>query len=134
MIHCEHARRATRSRPVGVLFVDVPPLLASLLAREIDASDDVHLVGPDAVDDHTPDSLDAVVLGVQNGVGAERVRALLMRWPWLRVLEIVVSGEAATLYELRPRRALLGELDPSEIIGALVEPGAYDWGRWAPEA
>jgi hypothetical protein len=46
------------------------------------------------------------------------VPSLLAQWPRAHILT-VLQGDAAVIYELRPRRRVLRELSPAEMVGTL---------------
>ena len=72
---------------------------------EIDEGPDVLILGRAAYDEREPD------------------HALLGRWLKTRVLLVTEAGRRTVLYELRPHRTELGELSPTELVGAIGAAG-----------
>ena len=63
---------------------------------------------------------DVVILGSNDPVeSANKYDELLYRHSHLTVIETAEPGHHESLYELRPRRALLGELSPLILLDAI---------------
>jgi hypothetical protein len=60
-----------------------------------------------------------VILGVTAAEDTTLVPALFARWPWAQVMTVMQAGDEATVYELRPRRRVMGQMSPDEIVAAL---------------
>jgi hypothetical protein len=108
---------------VRVLLLEVPRLLRDILEEAIQVDGGTELMA-DSDTTATPGDLmppDVVVLGLTAEGDATLVPALFARWPLARVMTVMQQGDAATLYELRADRRVLGEMSPSEVAETLRE-------------
>ena len=64
-------------------------------------------------------SPDVVIIGLTAVADMPLLWALFARWPGAHVLTIMQSDGKAAVYELNPRRQLLGEMSPGEILMTL---------------
>ena len=106
--------------PVRVLLLEVPKLLRDILEHAIRQDEGYELiVEPRSVMQMSDGHVvlpDVVVLGLTAGADVTLVPALFARWPGAQVLTILQTGADAVVYELRPRRQVLGEISPAEIL------------------
>jgi DNA-binding NarL/FixJ family response regulator len=106
---------------VRVLLLEVPRLLRDILEQAIQVNGECELV-KDLDATATPGDRmppDVVILGLTAEEDATIVPALFARWPHAEVMTVMQQGDAATLYEVRPKRRVLGEMSPNEIVEML---------------
>jgi hypothetical protein len=110
---------------VRVLLLEVPRLLRDILEEAIHVDDGTELMADSESAATQGDRMppDVVVLGLTAEGDATLVPALFARWPLARVMTVMPQGDAATLYELRADRRVLGEMSPSEIAETLRDAG-----------
>jgi hypothetical protein len=131
---CEEiAQPKDRNEPIRVVFVGVPTLMASLIERDVARRSGIELLAPKSAVDRQID-VDVVVLGSEGLQDPVEVRAALGRWPSAQVIEVHVSRGGVALYELRPCRRRLGELDASEIVDLIARSTTSSWAGWRAEA
>lgn len=125
-------RRNTRRKPaegtcvphIHVLLVELEPLLLRDITKYFLRRHGVEIVGHlesrSALVDHVRRSrADTVVLGLPDGDFPEECRELLDRYPRMKVLGVAAEGRRGFLYELRPQKVPLGELDPKRLLDAI---------------
>ncbi len=109
----------------------LPGMLGQIVTEILREQPDMELVDevPDAALSQAVDRTGAqfVLVGVDDGCEAERLRPMLDRHPRLKVLAVEDDGRRGFLYELRPRRRPLGEMSPPRLVEALRE-AALDGG------
>lgn len=109
--------------PIRVLLLEVPQLLRGILEHAIQQQSDCELVsgarrdfesGPERIEPP-----DVVILGITVAEDTMLVPALLARWPGAQVMTVMQRGDEAAVYELRPRRRVLEQVSPEEILASL---------------
>ena len=109
--------------PMRVLLLEVPQLLRGILEHTIEQQSDCELLKGARHDSglgaKRTESPDVVILGVTAAEDTTLVPALFARWPWAQVMTVMQAGDEATVYELRPRRRVMGQMSPDEIVAAL---------------
>ncbi len=109
----------------------LPGMLGQIVTEILREQPDMELVDevPDAALSQAVDRSGAqfVLVGVDAGCEAARLRPMLDRHPRLKVLAVEDDGRRGFLYELRPRRRPLGEMSPPRLVEALRE-AALDGG------
>jgi DNA-binding NarL/FixJ family response regulator len=107
--------------------------LREILLGSVDSADDLEIVGDVPVSAlvkriaRRPEA-DVVVMGDDNPALALR---LLEQRPRLKVLAVGGDGADARLYELRPKRVLLGDVSPQALVEAIREVGGATWSETA---
>jgi hypothetical protein len=103
-----------------MLLLEVPPLLREILEHAIDAdfACEVMTCSEGAAMAGRPKAPDAVILGLRAAGDEMLVPSLLAQWPRAHILTML-QGDAAVIYELRPRRRVLRELSPAEMVEKL---------------
>jgi DNA-binding NarL/FixJ family response regulator len=107
---------------IRILLVGVPPLMADILRGS--AEPDVAVVGERRADGDLVEALDevaanAVIVGTAEPGLPSAAALLFSRRPAVKVVGITGDARRATLYELRLQRQIIGEVSPSELVGAI---------------
>lgn len=109
-----------------VLLVDMPRLLRDMIARAIEAQDDMQVVGeapnPSAIGSAvTETDPEFVIVGLERAELPRDCAAFLSHRARPRLLGIEAVDGRAFLYELRPDRIRLGDgsVTPEELVSAL---------------
>jgi hypothetical protein len=102
-----------------VLVSAFSPMLHSIIVETLSTRSDVSLVldGP-GVDPSRCDVDVVLTTAADPDPGAAAID-LLWRWPKGRVVVVAPSGRDAVLYELVPRKHLLGDLCPAALVEAV---------------
>jgi hypothetical protein len=101
---------------IRVLARDLPQMLHDIIAHAIAAEPDMALEPASA-----PTAPDVVIVGTTDAAQLAGVAALLVRWPESAVIAIEPDGRNANFFELRPHRARLGEISPTDLIRLIRE-------------
>jgi len=120
--------------PVRVVLSGLPQLLAGILKATIHRHPDLALVdvipeGDLGWDDQRSIAADVVLRGAHDPADGTAAREILYAAPNVRVLQVTASGDDTVVFELRPRRAFLGELSPDQLVDAIRSriPGNAEW-------
>jgi DNA-binding NarL/FixJ family response regulator len=116
------------------VLIDMPRMLRELIRTVVAEQPDLMVVaelddGLDLGAELESNEPDFVIVGTEHGHISTACRALFERRPRLRVLAIATDGDNAVVWELAPRRVLLGELSPDSLLAAIRD--ARPW-RWEP--
>jgi DNA-binding NarL/FixJ family response regulator len=107
------------------LLLEIPPLLRGIFEYAIEGHGECEIIRDTKCAFHMlwepREPPDIVILGVTAMEDAAIVSTLFARWPQARVMTVTQSGEGAMVYELRPRRQVLGQMSPDEIVQTLHE-------------
>jgi len=103
---------------VRVLIADVPPMLRSIIVDSLTDRQDVELLSGDDV---RTDAVDVLLSGAPNPEDLGWARRLLATWPTSRILLIASSGRRAVMYELYPRKMILGDVSPGALTDVICE-------------
>jgi hypothetical protein len=99
-------------------------MLSEIVTDALEAEPDFEVLGEvDGADVHDVverEPVDFVVVGRDDD---ELAVGLLGVRPRMKVLGVIDDGRDAALYELRPRRALVGELSPERLVRVIREAG-----------
>jgi DNA-binding NarL/FixJ family response regulator len=122
---CTIGRLSERRR----ILVLGPPFLRSLVQEIVADADDVEVVGELDGDGELLEAAvrtDAgfVIVAVGDPASSEVQLDLLAHRPLTKVLALAGEGRDAVLWELRPERALLGEISSDRLLSAIRAP---DW-------
>ena len=104
---------------VRVLLDDIPPLLRSIIVDALAERADIELIAGDAATQPDPSRVDVVLTGASDPHDASRAARLLSAWPSSRILLVASSGRQAVMYELYPRKLVLGDVSPSALVNAM---------------
>ena len=106
---------------IRIAFVDLPPMLESIVRDAVAAQSDMEVVDPPrSVDAPAAAELDADVVVVGRGAGGDEAFAeLLDARARLRVLAIASDGRSGALFELVPKERALGDISPSSLVAAI---------------
>jgi DNA-binding NarL/FixJ family response regulator len=106
-----------------VLLLEVPQLLRGILEHAIRQRSDCELLKSAGRDFELGTERtvlpDAVILGLSAADDSTLVPGLFARWPSAQVMTVMQAGDSAAVYEMRPRRRLLGQVSPTELLDAL---------------
>jgi DNA-binding NarL/FixJ family response regulator len=113
---------------VRVLLLEVPRLLRDILEQAMQGSPECEVMkdldtGAAGSEGLPPD---VVILGLTGDEDTTLVPTLFARWPRARIMT-VGQGDAATLYELRPNRRVLGQISASEMAETLRDVVRRGW-------
>ena len=100
-------------RPVRVLLDELPALLRSIIVEALSDRTDIVLLAGDST------APDVVLTGASDPHDAVRAARLLSAWPGSRILLVASSGRQAVMYELYPRKLVLGDVSPSALVNAM---------------
>jgi DNA-binding NarL/FixJ family response regulator len=108
-----------------VLLLEIPRLLRDILEHSIQLRSDCELLkdtrgGLEMLRAQTIPP-DIIVLGLTAAQDATLMPALFARWPMAQIVTVTHAGDDGAVYELRPRRRVLGQMSPTEIVEALRE-------------
>jgi hypothetical protein len=103
-----------------ILVHEMPELLQGLFEQAILDRPDMELVRatPGGLPSNAPQPPDVVVTAV-DAVDDGLASDLLWRWPRSEVLAVTIDGDHAAVYQLHPRRRLLGQGTPLELLDAI---------------
>jgi DNA-binding NarL/FixJ family response regulator len=109
---------------IRVLLVELEPLLLRDITTNFLRRDGVDVVGRlpsrEALADQVARArAEIVVLGLAGTEFPPECRELLVRYPRMKVLGVAAEGRRGFLYELRPHKVPLGELDPKRLLDAI---------------
>ena len=93
-----------------VLLGNFSPMMQSLIVESLAGCPDVTFVDGGDVD---------VVLIPAADDGSVDYMQMLWRFPRSRVLLLAPSGDLAVMYELSPRRVVLGDLRPATLVDVI---------------
>jgi hypothetical protein len=99
-----------------VLLGKFTPLVRTLIIDALSARRDVALIDQAVEADS---DVDVVLMPAPDGEGDAEIAALLWRRPHSRVVVIAASGRVATVYELYPHVAVLGDVSPMTLVEAV---------------
>lgn len=118
-----------------ILVHEMPELLQGLFEQAILDRPDMELVRalPGGLTANALQSPDVVVTVVGDAADDDAASDLLWRWPRSEVLAVAIDGDHATVYQLHPRRRLLGQGTPLELLDA-IRTTAQHRGRHARSA
>lgn len=124
-----HGRSPPVAEPIRVLLVDMPRIPRELIARAVAAQPDMVVVGSTAdLDDLSVAAHAAapefVIVGVADGELPPPAERFLDEQAQTKVLGVEAQDGTAYLYELRPRRAPLGEVSPADVVAAIRRAAA----------
>ena len=95
-------------------------MLQSIIVDALSTARDVRLVTWDLADvARTGGDVDVVLTAAPDPDRVEGVNPLLWRWPRSRVVVVASSGRDAVLWELAPRKVVLGDLCPETLLDAI---------------
>ncbi|MEO7193937.1 MAG: hypothetical protein ABIZ05_03815 [Pseudonocardiaceae bacterium] len=102
----------------------MPQLLADLVANIIERDPERELVISQAALDTLPTEVadvraDVVLIGDGDPTIEPTILRLLREHPLVAVVVLSATGDSAAVYELWPRRVLLGDLSPHVLLEAL---------------
>jgi len=100
-----------------VLLGNFTPLIRTLISDALSARYDVALIDPSA--EAAAGDVDVVLMPAPEDEGDAEIAALLWRRPHSRVVVIAASGRLATVYELYPHVAVVGDVSPMTLIEAV---------------
>lgn len=100
---------------IRVALLVEPPMLRSVLASLLAAAPEIAVIDSAA----PPDTADVVVLSQADPENETVPLSMLYRSPRSRVLVLGTDARRATLFELRPHRAVLGELSRESLLAAV---------------
>lgn len=107
-------------RRTRLLLVDFPRILGEVVTDVLESQDDFEVVDQvdvtAAAETVERRSVEFVAIGRDD---AELAGRLLVSCPRLNVLGFIDDGRDAALYELRPRRVLVGELSPESFVALI---------------
>ena len=96
---------------VRVLVADMPLFLRSVIQEMLSGVPDVELLDSRSDARHLDSSgVDVVLAGTADPHDFGSAATLLERWPRSRILLVGYSGRQAAMYELYPRKLVLGDL------------------------
>jgi DNA-binding NarL/FixJ family response regulator len=105
---------------VRALLLELPPLVRDILERAIDDAAGFEVMKEaDASIARGSTPPDVVVLGLTGEQDAALVAVLFARWPRVQIVTVTQEGDGAVIYELRPRRRVLGDMSAAEIVKTL---------------
>lgn len=121
--------------PIKILLVGMPRLMADIIEFGLDAHPDMLIVGKldsraELVAQTRRTHPDFLVLDLDDARLPEECDAMFAESPHMRVLGLERDGAEAALYELRPRRAALGSISPSELAIAIRSANANPVRLW----
>lgn len=93
-----------------VLLGKFSPMMQSLIVEALAGRPDVTFVNDGEID---------VVLLPAADDGSVDYMQMLWRFPRSRVLLVAPSGDLAVMYELSPRKVVLGDLCPATLVDAI---------------
>jgi len=113
---------------VRVLLLEVPRLLRDILEQAMHDAPECEVMkdldtGAIGSDQRPPD---VVILGLTGDEDTTLVPTIFARWPRARIMT-VGQGDAATLYELRPNRRVLGQITANEMTETLRDVVRRGW-------
>lgn len=119
-----------------ILLTRMPRLMRDVLTEIIRSQGDMRLVGraddvrglPVQIRRSAPD---VVVVGLEREEFPGLCRAVLRRFPEVKVLAVEERGRRLSLYELRPTRSPLGEASPGRLLAWIRR--AADGRGWCDE-
>ena len=105
-----------------VLLDEIPPLLRSIIADALCDRPDVELISAD-LSDPTLDGtdVDVVLTGAADPHDLQRAAWLFSKWPNSRILLVAGSGRDAVMYELYPRKLVLGDVSPRALANVICQ-------------
>lgn len=114
------------------MLIDLPRMLRELIRTIVAEQHDLKVVAEltdtvelsDQLESSEPDF---VIVGTADGEISAACRALFERRPRLRVVAIAPQGDRGFVWELAPRRLLLGELSPDSLLAAIRETNSWRW-------
>ena len=97
-------------------------MMHSLIVEALSDRTDVTLIGSIRSEhDPTDGQVDVVLTPTPDPEDVEALMALLWRWPQSRVVAVAGSGRLAVIYELHPRKTVLGDLCPATLVDAICQ-------------
>lgn len=93
-------------------------MLRSIIVDALSDRTDVELLAGDAT---TDGHVDVVLTGADDPHDVERAARLLCEWPKSRILLVASSGRQAVMYELYPRKLVLGDVSPSALVSVICQ-------------
>jgi hypothetical protein len=113
---CAYIRRIVKH----VLLSALSPMLKSIIVDALSDRRDVRLVSWDLADAAPGGGdIDVVLTASSDADRVDCITALLWRWPRSRVVVVANSGRDAVLWELVPRKSVLGDLCPQTLVNAI---------------
>lgn len=109
---------------IRIVLAELPRMLRDIVSDTITRQSDMLVVDELPRRRDRPASgrrrgVDVVITGLEDGRLDERYTQLMQADPRLKVLGITVDGRRAFLFELRPRRILLGDVSPDGLLDAI---------------
>jgi len=93
-------------------------MMHSIIVEALADRTDVMLIRSDGLD--TDDgNVDVVLTPVPDPDDVAGLMDVLWRWPRSRVVAVAGSGRLAVIYELHPRKTVLGDLCPATLVDAV---------------
>ena len=121
-MHGAAARRGLCSRTivkrVRVLVTDLPLMLRSIVAEALADRQEVELVSGEP---SRRRGIDVLLTGAADPDDLDCARRLLAEWPTSRILLIASSGRHAVMYELYPRKMVLGDVSLDRLADVIRE-------------
>lgn len=103
-----------------VLLGAFSPMLQSIIVDALSTRSDVSLLIPhEAGAALSGCGVDVVLTTAGDPENLDAVIDLLWHWPKSRVIVVAPSGRDAVLYELAPRKQVLGDLCPATLVEAI---------------
>jgi hypothetical protein len=105
------------------LLLEVPQLLRGILEHATQRQSGCQLLNGLKRDfelgAERTEAPDVVILGLTAAEDSALVPAVFARWPSAQVMTVMQTGGEATVYELRPRRRVMDQVSPDEMLAAL---------------
>ena len=102
-------------------------MLSEIVTRLIDEQVDMETVSVNAPDTATQlpgsniRSADVLLMACDKSEAASKARAILERWPLIRVIALTGNGHDATIYEMKPRETYAGAISMVSLIDSIRE-------------
>ena len=97
------------------------PMMCSIITEALSHCADLAVVSETQILAFDPACrhVDVVLTPVRDPEDARNVVELLWRWPRSRVVAVAPSGRTAVVYELFPRKRVVGDLSPNALVDAV---------------
>jgi DNA-binding transcriptional LysR family regulator len=104
-----------------VLIGAFSPMMQSIITAVLSHRPDVTLIegGQVLTTDLENGQVDVVLTVASDPEDVQHMMELLWRWPRCRVVAVANSGRTAVVYELFPRKRVLGDLSPVTLVKAI---------------
>jgi DNA-binding NarL/FixJ family response regulator len=110
--------------PIHVALIDLSPILTRIVSQVL-AKPDIRAEGSFSGEEGYEQVArlrpEVVIVGLDDDTPGEdglppKCQRLLSSHPWAKVLSVAHDGRDAVLHELRPRRTVLGEASPENLL------------------